>query len=164
MRLRVWLCMVVLASCATIRQPDLEDLKPAVEAFHQRVRWKDFRAAADLIVPERRDAFLKARAKLKDERDLFISDFQLEDAKVTTASSGGVANAVSHMSWYRLPSTSETTVTITSVFVWRDNAWILESQDDGPFEDLKPAPEPVKAPTKSSEAEPASKKSDAVKP
>ena len=151
MRLAQLLTVVALASCATLRSPDIDDLKPAVEAFHQRVRWKDFRGAADLIVAERRDAFLKARKQLKDERDLFISDFRLEDAKV---SKKGIATAVSHMSWYRLPSATETTTTVTSVFVWRDNLWILESQDDGPFDDLKPAPE------KPAEPEPAKPKGE----
>ena len=143
MRLAQWMLVLALASCATLRPPDIDDLKPAVEAFHRAVRWKDYRGAADMIVPERREAFLKARKQLKDERDLYISDFQLEDAKVSKA---GIATAVSHMSWYRLPSATESTVTITSIFVWRNNVWILESQDDGPFEDLKPAPEKAKEP------------------
>jgi hypothetical protein len=143
----MWMRSVVIlvaSGCATVHQPEVDDLKPAIEAFHQRVRWKDFRAAADLIVPERRDSFLRARTKQRDERDLFISDFALDDAKV--ASTTGTARAVSHMSWYRLPSTTERTETITSVFVWRADAWLLESQIDGPFDDLKPSPEKVAAP------------------
>jgi hypothetical protein len=125
----------VSVGCATVRPPDLEELKPAVEAFHQRVRWKDFRSAAELVVPEHRDAFIRARERLKDDRDLFISDFQLEDAKLAPDLS--VAHAVSRVSWYRLPSTAEQSVTVTSTFVWRESQWLLESQDDGPFEDLK---------------------------
>jgi hypothetical protein len=134
----VW--ALAASGCATIRPPDLEELKPAVEAFHQRVRWKDFRAAAELMVPEHRDAFIKARAKLKDEKDLFVTDFQLEDAKL--APDRNVALAVSKLSWYRLPSMTETTATVTSTFVWRENQWMLECQDDGPFDDLRAAPKP----------------------
>jgi hypothetical protein len=52
-----------------------------------------------------------------------------------------VAKVVTKISWYRLPSTTEKTAVVTSVFVWREGAWKLESQDDGPFEDLLPAPE-----------------------
>lgn len=131
--------LATLAGCATLRKPELDDLKPAVEAFHQRVRWKDFRGAADLIVPERRDTFVKARASTNDERDLFITDYQLEDARLSPDLS--TARAVTRLSWYRLPSSTEQTVTVTNLFVWRENTWLLESQDVGPFPDLKPAPE-----------------------
>jgi hypothetical protein len=144
MRVLSPLFCLVFAACATVHQPEIDDLKPAVEAFHRTVRWKDFRAAADLVVPERRDSFLKARAKLHDERDLFISDFALDDAKLSKTE--GTATAVSHISWYRLPSSTERTETVTSVFVWRNDVWLLESQLDGPFDDLKPAPEKVPAP------------------
>jgi len=125
--------------CAAIRPPDVEELKPAVEAFHQRIRWRDFRAAAELIVPEHRDAFIKARARFDDEKDLFISDFQLEEAKLAPDQSA--AQAVSRISWYRLPSTAEVSATVTSTFVWRENRWLLDSQDLGPFEDLRPPPD-----------------------
>lgn len=128
-------CGLTAVGCATVRPPDLEELKPAVEAFHQRVRWRDFRGASDLLVPEHRDAFLRARVKLKDERDLFITDFQLEDARMSRGRDAALA--VSKVSWYRLPSNSESTSTVTSTFVWRENQWMMESQDEGPFEDLR---------------------------
>ncbi|MBE2253588.1 MAG: hypothetical protein IAE78_28930 [Myxococcus sp.] len=118
-------------------RPDVDDLKPAIELFHQRARWKDFRGAADLLVPDRRKPFVKARTRTDDERDLFITNFDLEDAKVSGA---GTAEVVSRISWYRLPSNVEKTATVTSVFVWSDGRWWLESQDDGPFPDLMPAP------------------------
>lgn len=125
-------------SCAGLRaKPDVDELKPTIEAFHQRARWKDFRGAADLIVPERRTSFIKARTKAGDEKDLFVTNFDLEDAKI---SSDGIAEVVSHLSWYRLPSNVEKTATVTSVFVWREGKWWLESQEDGPFPELAPAP------------------------
>ncbi len=133
------LLSVVSFGCATLKRADVEELKPAVEAFHQRARWKDFRAAAELVVPERRDAFVRARAKAKDDRDLFVTDFQLEDAKVTQGEGSTTATAVSKLSWYRLPSTTEESATVTSVFVWREGRWLLESQDGGPFPELLPS-------------------------
>ena len=133
------LLLSMLPACAAWRaRPDVEELKPAIELFHQRARWKDFRGAADLLVPERRKAFVKARTKTDDERDLFITNFDLEDAKVSGA---GIAEVVSRISWYRLPSNVEKTATVTSVFVWREGKWWLESQDEGPFPELMPAPE-----------------------
>ena len=136
-------CLLLLLSCAGLRaKPDVEELKPAIEAFHQRARWKDFRGAADLIVPERRSAFVKERMKGGDEKDLFVTNFELEDAKI---SADGIAEVVSRISWYRLPSNTEKTATVTNIFVWREAHWWLESQDDGPFPDLKPAPEKPRA-------------------
>jgi hypothetical protein len=147
MRPLTWWVVLAATSCATVSKPDLDDLKPAVEAFHQRLRWKDFRGAADLIVPERRDGFIKERARLKDDKDLYITDFQLEDAK--TSPDQAIARAVSRLSWYRLPSTTEETATVTNVFAWREGAWLLESQDTGPFEELRPAkPAPPPRPTR----------------
>lgn len=132
------LCLLCLVcACATVKTPDAEELKPTVEAFHQRARWKDFRGAAELVVPERRRSFISGRARLNDERDLFITDFQLEDAQVQPEHQ--LARVVSRLSWYRLPSTSEQSSTLTSVFVWREGHWLLESQDSGPFEELRPA-------------------------
>jgi hypothetical protein len=127
-----------LTACATVPRGDVEELKPTIEAFHQRARWKDFRGAADLLVDERRGAFVKERLKLKDDQDLFITNFELEDAKVALDMLS--AEVVTKISWYRLPSSTEKTAVVTNVFVWREAAWRLESQDDGPFEDLKPAP------------------------
>lgn len=127
------------ASCVTVPKGEVDDLKPTVESFHQRARWKDFRGAAELIVEERAPTFIKARSKQNDDRDLFITNFELEDAQV--AKDLLTANVVTKISWYRLPSTTEKTVTVNSIFVWRGSAWRLESQDDGPFEELKPAPE-----------------------
>jgi hypothetical protein len=141
MRIILALACATLGGCAGLRnKPDVEELKPSIEAFHQKARWKDFRAAADLIVPERRASFIKARLKTDDEKDLFITDYQLEDATVT---SEGVAEVVSKLSWYRLPSSTEKTAPVVSVFVWRQGKWWLESQDDGPFPELKPTVAPA---------------------
>jgi hypothetical protein len=125
------------AGCATVPKGEVEDLKPSMRALYQSFRWKDFRGAAELMVAERREAFVKGRTKLKDDRDLFITNFELEDAKISADML--TARAVARLSWYRLPSTTEETVTITNVFVWRDGTWQLESQDEGPFEELRPA-------------------------
>lgn len=142
-RLPLALCLVVvtgLGGCAHLRgEGDIDTLKPAVEAFHQALRWKDFRTAADAVVPERRSAFIKARLVDNDERDLFITDFQLEDAQVEADKKS--AAVISRLSWYRLPDATERSAVITSRLVWRANAWLVESQDDGPFsKELPPTP------------------------
>lgn len=142
----VALLTLFFMGCATTPKGELEDLKPAVRAVHQSFRWKDFRGAADLIVPERQESFIKARLKLNDDQDLFITNFELEDAKLSPDQT--IAKVVTKISWYRLPSTTEKSAIVTSVFVWREGAWKLESQDDGPFEELKPAAEKKPEPPK----------------
>lgn len=129
---------VLAASCVTVPKGDSEALKPAIETLHQRFRWKDFRGAAELMVEERQASFLKARTKLKDDQDLFITNFELEDAKIAPDTLS--AKAYTRLSWYRLPSTTEKTALLTNFFVWRNGGWLLESQDDGPFEELASAP------------------------
>ncbi len=122
---------MVFLGCATTPKGDIELLKPTIEAFHQAARWKDFQAIGDLVVPEKRDAFLKARKDMKDEKDLYITDYELQDAKVSEDRLR--AAAVSHIKWYRLPSTTEEDSTVTSNWIWKDRAWRLDSQDGGPF-------------------------------
>ena len=127
-----WLALpICLFGCATVPKGDLDLLKPTIEAFHEAARWKDFQKIADLVVPEKRDAFLKARKAMKDERDLFITDYELQDAKISLDLL--TAAATSHVKWYRLPSNTEESSTVVSNWVWKDRAWRLDSQDGGPF-------------------------------
>jgi hypothetical protein len=126
--------LCVFACCATLKTPDMEALKPAIEKFHQQARWKDFRGASDFLVEERREAFIEARSEANDDKDLFITDFSLEDATVSQDKQR--ATAVSKISWYRMPNATENQATVTSVFVWRDGRWLLESQKRGPFPEL----------------------------
>ena len=130
----LFLCLAptALAACAHApRSGGLETLKPAVETFHQRIRWKDYRGAAELLVPDRREAFLKARAQKNDDRDLSITDYQLEDARLDA--DGLRAIVVSRVSWVRLPSVSEKTEVLSTELVFRDGAWLVARQDGGPF-------------------------------
>jgi hypothetical protein len=103
-----------------------------VESFHQLIRWRDYRSAARLIVPERRQDFQRARIDMKDDRDLTITDYEIEDVKVSE--DGQRATVQSRIQWMRLPSASERTALVTSEFVLRDGAWLLERQLEGPFE------------------------------
>ncbi len=143
MRRFFWVLALALgpAGCAT-GKGDLDALKPTVETFHQRARWGDYRGAAELVVAEKRDAFLRARTASNDDRDLKITDYQLEDARFGTDKSWAVC--VSRINWYRLPSVSEQSVVVTSTFLWRNGKWYLDSQDGGPFAEelvLKAKPE-----------------------
>jgi hypothetical protein len=119
-------------ACAhTPRSTGAEGLKPVVEDFHKRIRWKDFRGAARHIVPESREAFLRARADQNDERDLSITDFEILEAAL--APDGMRATVTTRLQWMRLPSPSEQTATVTEEYVFRDGEWMLERMQEGPF-------------------------------
>ncbi len=129
---------ICVSACVSTKG-DPEILKPSVDVFYQSIRWKDFHKAAELLVTEKQAAFIKARLKNDDERDLTITNYELETAILAPDLMS--AQVITRINWFRLPSSTEQTAVVTNVFVWRNGAWLLESQDDGPFEELKPAPE-----------------------
>ncbi len=135
------LCLWLLAACAHTPArptPDPESIRATTEAFHRRVRWKDFRGAADLLVADRRQAFLDARDQQRDERDLTISDYELTDLRVDPE--GERAWVVTRISWLRLPSVTEQTQLVTTELVGSGRSWRIARQDRGPFEDALSAP------------------------
>jgi len=126
--------LTCLSACnqAQVRaETDVRDVKAAAEAFHRRVRWKDFQSASDLVVPERRAAFLAAREAQRDERDLTIADYELLELRVEPDS--GRAEVVSRMSWFRMPNLSEHTDTVITELVPAGTGWLIARQNKGPF-------------------------------
>ena len=87
-----------------------------------------------MVVPERRSAFLAARAR--DAKDVSISEIDLLD--VVVAEDSQKATVMSRIRWVRLPSTSEKIADVKSGWVVRGNDWFLESMEGGPFPDLSP--------------------------
>lgn len=125
--------VALLSACA--HQPTQDrskTLKKAVDTFDQRVRWKDFRGAMQLLVPERRDGFDDARNAQNDERDLSVTEIEIEDAQLSP--DGSRAIVLSRYSWMRLPSTSVKSERVTSEWVFASGAWFLTRQVGGPFE------------------------------
>jgi hypothetical protein len=135
--LAVLLLLSLGGGCAhTQKTAHLQTLRPVVEDFHQRIRWKDYRYASRYIVPERRQEFEQARQELQDERDLAITDYEIEEVQLSEDTQR--ATVVSRISWMRLPSATERTDTVRSEFVYRDGAWLLERQHGGPFDGSLP--------------------------
>jgi hypothetical protein len=114
--------------------PSVSTLKSTYEEFELRVRWADAGAAAQMIVPERRAAFLAARTR--DAADLSLTDVELIDVSVADDTQKAVVT--SRYKWIRLPSASEKTDDAKSTWVVRGNDWFLESMQGGPFPDLAP--------------------------
>jgi hypothetical protein len=135
--LAVLLVLTLSGACAhTKKTPDAENLRPTVESFHQRVRWKDYRMAAQYVVPERRQQFERAVREREDERDLDITDYEIDGVEM--ADEGHRAIVTSSFRWTRLPSVTVQKATVTSEFVFRDGTWLLERQEGGPFDGVLP--------------------------
>lgn len=124
---------VGLACVHTRPGGDPETARKTADLFHHRARWKDYGGASMLIVPEKRKAFDESRRLLNDDRDLSISDFQLDE--ITVAADGSAARIVSKMSWYRLPSATAHEDTVVTDFIFRDGVWMIARQTGGPFEE-----------------------------
>ncbi len=82
-------------------------------------------------MPERRERFEQALKARADERDLSISDYELERERISA--DGKSATVESRVSWTRLPSVSEKTELVTSELVRRDGSWLISRQQGGPF-------------------------------
>ncbi|RKG67133.1 hypothetical protein D7W79_35700 [Corallococcus exercitus] len=134
--------LVLGGACAhTPPKSDLEELRPVVEGFHKNLRWRNYRALSSFLVPEERKDFERQRRELHDDRDLTVTDFEIEDVKL--ADDGRSATVHSRIQWMRLPSVTEQTDTVTSEFVFRDGVWLLEKQQSGPFDgELEPKETP----------------------
>ena len=124
--------LCALLGCAhTQEKSGMDGLKSAAETFFQRIRWRDFRGASELLIAERRPNFLRARASKNDDKDLTITDYELEDARL--GPDRGTAEVITRVSWIRLPSVSESSEVVRSEFVFRQGVWMLARQDKGPF-------------------------------
>ena len=126
--------LAAFALCGCAHGPKLgtaEEIRSAADSFHERIRWRDFRGAARLLIPERRERFEQALKARGDERDLSISDYELEQERISA--DGTVATVVSRISWTRLPSVTEKTELVTSEFIRADGVWLLSRQQGGPF-------------------------------
>ncbi len=135
------LLAVLCVACAHTPEapkPDPAGAKLAAETVHRRARWKDFRGASAVVVPDRRAQFVAACERRNDERDLEISDYELLDLRLDP--SGDRAAVVSHVSWLRLPSLTERIDTVTTEIVREGDVWLVARQDRGPFADELGAP------------------------
>jgi hypothetical protein len=142
------ICCCALTACATTNKGDVDLLKPTLDTFHGRMRWKDLLQIPQQLVPEKREAFIKACNARDDDKNLFVTDYQLEGCDVKPDDLT-VAVCMSKVSWYRLPSATEKTVLVATTLKWAGGQWLIDRQSDGPFaEELSistPAPAAAKA-------------------
>lgn len=112
-----------------------EGLKTAAEHFFRAVRWRDFTRASDLVVPAKRDVFERARRLSHDERDLDITDYDIE--RITLSDDTLSGKVIANLSWVRIPSVTVQTAETETDLVFQDGHWRVQSMDSGPFPELR---------------------------
>lgn len=132
----LWLLLIVpFLACSHQDKPEGPNaMRKAAEEFMQRVRWKDFAGAAEMLVPARREHFVSDRRKAHDERDLSILDYDLEELKMAPDAMSGQIDA--SISYSKLPSVSVKNDDISLFFVFRDGHWFVDRMVGGPFPEL----------------------------
>jgi hypothetical protein len=131
-RALIAICFWFFAACATTNKGDLDALKPTLNAFHGHMRWKDYSQLPMQLVPERREAFIRGLNARDDDKNLVVTDYQLEECDVKPEDQK-IAVCVSKISWYRLPSPSVTTATVATTLRWQGGMWLVDRQSGGPF-------------------------------
>jgi hypothetical protein len=129
--------LLILSACAGTHSggQSPEALKKAAQRFFHDVRWRDFASAAAQLVPEKQDAFSRARRHAHDDKDLSITEYDLEEVKLAPDALSG--QAIVSLSWVRIPSVTVESAEIETDFVYQDGQWRVARMDGGPFEDLR---------------------------
>ncbi len=137
------------AACARnqkVKAPDIDLMRTSLESWHRYIRWGDFRSAQKFIAPERRFEFLKAVLENKDDENLKINEYELEDAQLV----GSTAMALSKVTWHRLPSVTAKTDVVVTHWEYREGVWFIVGIENGPLPMEKkegPKPEPPATPS-----------------
>lgn len=130
---------ICVAGCAHRDRGSLETLKPVTQDLLLRLGWRDPGAAARLIVPERRTAFLKSYAALRSDPEgpgemMF---FESEVVDVRLAPDQQHAEVITELRWGFNRLSKAFDATVVNLFVFRDGEWLLAYQDGGPFKELQ---------------------------
>jgi len=148
---RVSLATVVLClagGCSHYKPRATADaLKRTAETFHRQLRWGDLRGSAQLLATERRMEFLKGVLDRKDDDNLKVTDYDLEEA----LADAGKASVLSKITWHRLPSVVMESGAMTLQLEERDGAWAIVAIEGGPvplpvLPSLPAVPTPAPAP------------------
>lgn len=104
-----------LVACTSHIQPVAELGEMSREDFINALRWKQFKVAASLMLPEYRQDFLATFNKAKD---IHITDVRLMD--LTVATEGRRFETTLEMDYYLLPSVSLKTFRFDQTWVFFD--------------------------------------------
>ena len=110
--------VLLLAACSSHVQPTAKLAEMSRDDFMAGMRWKSFKAAANLMQPEHRQAFMKTFSSLKD---IDVTDVRLVDLQVYDE--GRRFETTVEMDYYLLPSVTVKTFRF-------DQTWLFFAGDD----------------------------------
>jgi len=110
--------VLLLVACSSHVQPTAKLAEMSRDDFMSAMRWKTFKAAASLMLPELRQDFIKTFASLKD---IDITDVRLEDLQVSDE--GRRFETTVEIDYYLLPSVTVKTFRF-------DQTWLFMAGDD----------------------------------
>ena len=138
-RLAVLLVVALGLGCAHQRAAASADsLKTSQESFFRFLRWTVLRDASQILVPESQHDWLEKALDAKDEDNLKVIDYELDDLQLHDK---GTATTVTRITWHRLPSVTTKNDRVTAEWVERGGTWYVKSIKNGPLP-LEAAPEP----------------------
>jgi hypothetical protein len=129
---RPFLMIALLLGCAH-GQNGRAELEEANDAFAKEIRWSDMTGLRQQVMPERQLEFSQVTARGED--NLKVTDYELVDVQVSTDK----AIVHSRVSWYREPSITTKTESMTVLWERKGNAWLIAAISGGPLP-LRPAP------------------------
>jgi hypothetical protein len=139
-RLALLVCVAVALGLGCAHQraaASADSLKTAHESFLRFLRWSVLRDASQILVPESEKAWLDGALDAKDDENLKIIDYELDDLKMRDKG----ATTVTQLTWHRLPSVTTKRERMTVEWVERGGTWYVQSVKGGPLP-LEAAPEP----------------------
>lgn len=107
--------LLSLVACSSHIKPVSKLGEMSRDDFMSAVRWKQYKVAADFMLPENRQDFLATFNKVKD---IHITDVRLVDLKVTAE--GRRFETSIEMDYYLLPSVSVKTFRFEQTWVYFD--------------------------------------------
>jgi hypothetical protein len=129
------LLFLLVAGCAhSVFEASAGQLKTDAEDFEKSLRFQDYGGAAQLVTPQKRQAFLAARRR--EANDLTITDMEVVDVQMSQDAKH--AMVMSRMRWVKLPSATEVTAEVHESWLATGSSWQLVSLAGGPFPELEP--------------------------
>jgi hypothetical protein len=120
------IALLSMFACAGAQHSRTE-LEDANDAFSKAIRWSDLRGLGQRVVPDRQAEFLKLAATNEDS--LKVVDYEMQDVQV----SADKAIVHSRVAWYREPSVSTKTESMTVLWEQKNGTWLIASIVGGPL-------------------------------
>ena len=116
----------------------MDSLRTANEAFYRFLRWNVLRDASQIIVAESRKAWLDKALDAKDDDNLKITEYEMDDLQLGDTNGG---TSVVKLTWHRIPSVTTRTDRVTLEWVSRGGVWFVNSIKSGPLPLDAPSPD-----------------------